>query len=139
MSLSDLAQRARTTQFDPSNYTPSELLDNLEAALRHEVNQFNFPEQPEFLEGNGSPAGTPPTPVLLHTPNNVGVHAFEKALLDLRVNLGMIRDSQDDSVIEKRSQLDGRIRRELEDLDRRVLEAWAAKRRYSPTSCPDFA
>ncbi|CAE6513707.1 unnamed protein product [Rhizoctonia solani] len=96
---------ARASDFVTAGYSPSELLDNLEAHLRQEINQFDFPEQLEFQQGNH-------TPVLLHTP-------------------GLVKAGSDD-VVERKSHIDGRIRRELGDLDRKVLETWAAKRRYSP-------
>ncbi|EUC66602.1 developmentally regulated GTP-binding protein, putative [Rhizoctonia solani AG-3 Rhs1AP] len=115
---------ARASDFVTEGYSPSELLDNLEAHLRQEINQFDFPEQLEFQKGTH-------TPVLLHTANNAAVHSFEKALLDVRANLGLIKIGDDD-VVERKSYIDGKIRRELGDLDRRLLEAWAAKRRYSP-------
>lgn len=124
----------RATQLDLASHTPSELLDNIEAALRHEVNQFDFPEQLEFQTRSASPVDTSPSPILMHTPNNAGVHAFESALMDLRVNLDLVREANDESVVERRTQLEGRIQRELEQLDKKVLEAWAAKRRYFPAS-----
>ncbi|KAJ1308821.1 hypothetical protein OPQ81_004509 [Rhizoctonia solani] len=114
----------RASDFDTASYSPSELLDNIEAHLRHETNQFEFPEQLEFQPESH-------TPVLLHTTSNRAVHSFEKALLDLRANLSLI-STRDDDVVERKLDIDGRIRRELGDLDRRVLETWAAKRRYSP-------
>ncbi|GAB1519910.1 GTP-binding protein rbg1 [Rhizoctonia solani] len=115
----------RATQFNTANYEPSELLDGLEAHLRHEINQFDFPEHLEFQPGNH-------TPVLLHTSNNAAVHSFEKALLDMRANLGRVEVGLDENAAERRSRIDGRIQRELNDLDRKVLETWAAKRRHSP-------
>ncbi|CUA69574.1 hypothetical protein RSOLAG22IIIB_08581 [Rhizoctonia solani] len=115
---------ARASDFVTAGYGPSELLDDLEAHLRQEINQFDFPEQLEFQQGNH-------TPVLLHTPGNAAVHSFEKALLELRANLGLVKAGSDD-IVERKSHIDGRIRRELGDLDRKVLEIWAAKRRYSP-------
>lgn len=127
-----LPQRARIG-FDPAKSSPSLLLDKLEFALRREIKNFDFPEQVEFLERSTSPGGTPPMPELSHTPNNAGIHAFEKALLGFRENLWLFRDSQDESVIERRLRLEEQIRYELEDLDKRVLEAWAARRRYSPS------
>ncbi|KAL5636756.1 hypothetical protein ACGC1H_000658 [Rhizoctonia solani] len=115
---------ARASDFVTAGYSPSELLNDLEAHLRQEINKFDFPEQLEFQNGSH-------TPILLHTPSNAAVHSFEKALLDVRANLGLIKIGDDD-VVERKSYIDGRIQRELADLDRRVLEAWAAKRRYSP-------
>ncbi|KAF8681089.1 hypothetical protein RHS04_03250 [Rhizoctonia solani] len=122
---SSFTQPIRATQFNTANYEPSELLDGLEAHLRHEINQFDFPEHLEFQPGNH-------TPVLLHTSNNAAVHSFEKALLDMRANLGRVEVGLDENAAERRSRIDGRIQRELNDLDRKVLETWAAKRRHSP-------
>ncbi|ELU45684.1 developmentally regulated GTP binding protein 1 [Rhizoctonia solani AG-1 IA] len=124
-SQSSFTQPIRATQFNTANYEPSELLDGLEAHLRHEINQFDFPEHLEFQPGNH-------TPVLLHTSNNAAVHSFEKALLDMRANLGRVEVGLDENAAERRSRIDGRIQRELNDLDRKVLETWAAKRRHSP-------
>ncbi|CAE7144515.1 unnamed protein product [Rhizoctonia solani] len=115
---------ARAPDFVTEGYSPSELLDDLEARLRHETNQFDFPGQLDFQQGSH-------IPVLLHTSSNAAVHSFEKALLDVRANLGLVKIG-DDNVVERKAYLDGRIQRELGDLDRRVLEAWAARRRYSP-------
>ncbi|KDN51162.1 hypothetical protein RSAG8_00791, partial [Rhizoctonia solani AG-8 WAC10335] len=129
-SISDESEKvfgkkpARASDFITADYGPSELLDDLEAHLRQEINQFDFPEQLEFQQGSH-------TPVLLHTPSNLAVHSFEKALLDVRANLGLVK-AGDNDVVERKSYIDGRIQRELGDLDRRVLEVWAAKRRYSP-------
>ncbi|CAE6429773.1 unnamed protein product [Rhizoctonia solani] len=114
----------RAPDLDIANHSPSELLDDLEAHLRHEINQFDFPEQPEFQSWGQ-------TPVLLHTFSNAAVHSFEKALLNVRANLGLVK-AEDDDVAERKSYISGRIQRELSELDKKVLEAWAAKRRYSP-------
>ncbi|CAE6473445.1 unnamed protein product [Rhizoctonia solani] len=116
---------ARASQLDTANHNPSELLTDIEAHLKHKINQFDFPENLEFQPGSH-------TPTLLHTQSNAAVHAFEKALLDMRANLGVVEAGPNEDVIERRSRIDGRIQRELGDLDRKVLEAWAAKRRYSP-------
>ncbi|KAG8708549.1 hypothetical protein FRC11_006371, partial [Ceratobasidium sp. 423] len=111
----------RASYFNAASSSPSESLDDLEAQLRHEINQFDFPEQLDFQPGSQ-------TPVLLHTPSNAAVHSFEKTLLDVRANLGLVK-AGDDDVAARRSHIDGRIQRELGDLDRRILETWAAKRR----------
>lgn len=130
-------KRAQLSQFDAASRSPTELLDGLEAALRQQVNRFNFPERLEFedVDRQGSRAATPPVPVLSDTPGNAVVHEFERALLELDANLDVVTDvGHDEVVAERRSQLGDRIRRELEDLDRKVLEAWAATRRYLPAN-----
>jgi hypothetical protein len=118
-------QPARASQLNNGYCSPSEILSDLEAHLRHEIDRFNFPEHLEFQPGSH-------TPTLLHTPSNAAVHSFEKVLLDMRASLGLLEAGLDEGAIERRSRIDGRIQRELGDLDKKVLEAWAAKRRYSP-------
>lgn len=111
-----------------------ELLDNIEAALRHEVNKFNFPERLDFLNSisrDASTPGTPPSPILSNASDNMSVRAHEQALSDLLANMDTLANDEGEDVRTRQLQLGSKIRRELEDLDRKVLEAWAASRRYT--------
>jgi hypothetical protein len=114
-----------------------DLLNSVDAALRHQVNQFDFPERLDFSDnfddlGESSLPRTPPTPVLAHTSNNASVRAHEQALSDLLSNIDVVANDLDDDVRMRQLHLVERIRRELGELDRKVLEVWAARRRYSP-------
>ncbi|KAF8607898.1 hypothetical protein BDV93DRAFT_519886 [Ceratobasidium sp. AG-I] len=128
-------QRAQiSSSFKLSSHSnPMELLDNMEAAFRHEVNKFNFPERLDFLDTiarDASAPGTPPSPVLSHASDNMSVRAHEQALSDLLANMDALANYEDEDVRMRQLQLGSKIRRELEELDRKVLEAWAASRRY---------
>ncbi|CCO28257.1 hypothetical protein BN14_02251 [Rhizoctonia solani AG-1 IB] len=88
---------ARASQLNNGYCSPSEILSDLEAHLRHEIDRFNFPEHLEFQPGSH-------TPTLLHTPSNAAVHSFEKVLLDMRASLGLVEAGPDEvsAVLEQR-------------------------------------
>ena len=133
--ISSFYQRAQTSSSFKlaSHSNPMELLDSIEAALRHEVNKFDFPERLGFLDSiarDASAPGTHPSPVLSYASDNVSVHAHEQALSDLLANIDGLANHEDEDVRMRQLHLGTKIRRELEELDRKVLEAWAASRRY---------
>ncbi|KAG8678626.1 hypothetical protein FRC08_017628 [Ceratobasidium sp. 394] len=119
------------------NSNSMDLLDNAEATLRHQVNKFDFPEHLDFLNSAGTLGDsllseTSAAPILAHTINNAPVHAHEQALSNLLANLDAVANDDEEGVRLRRLQIVERIKREMGELDRRVLELWAAGRRYTP-------
>ncbi|KAG8678700.1 hypothetical protein FRC08_017569 [Ceratobasidium sp. 394] len=132
-------QRARQSPAYPLalNSNSVDLLDNAEATLRHQVNKFDFPEHLDFLDSAGTLGDSllseaPPAPMLAHTINNAPVHAHERALSNLLANLDAVANDDEEEVRVRRLQIIERIKQEMEELDRRVIELWAAGRRYTP-------
>ncbi|KAG8696876.1 hypothetical protein FRC12_020359 [Ceratobasidium sp. 428] len=131
-------QRARESQVHnlALSSNPMGFLDNAEAALKHEINKFDFPERLEFLDSIGAsgdllPSTAPPVPVLAHTANNAPVHAHEQALLGLLTNLDAVANDEEEGVRTRQLLLVERIKREMEELDKKILELWAAGRKYT--------
>ncbi|KAG9127189.1 hypothetical protein FRC07_000284 [Ceratobasidium sp. 392] len=138
--LSKSAGKQRARQFPIYNLASSsnsmDLLESVEAALKHEVNKFDFPERLDFLNDTGSLSDASlstmsPIPTLAHTANNGPVHAHERALLDLLANLDAVANDQEEEVRLRQLNLVERIKREMEVLDKKVLELWAAGRKYT--------
>ncbi|QRW01568.1 hypothetical protein RhiLY_00565 [Ceratobasidium sp. AG-Ba] len=129
-------QRARSSS--PYNISlrsdSMDLLDSVEATLKQETSKFDFPERLDFLDDPKTPGfRTPSVPVLAHTFNNASIHAHEQALSELLGSLDFTADDGEEEVQTRRLQLNERIKRELDELDRKVLEFWAATRRYANT------
>ncbi|KAG8692553.1 hypothetical protein FRC09_011125 [Ceratobasidium sp. 395] len=131
-------QRARESQVHSLALSSNamDFLDNAEAALKHEINQFDFPERLDFLDSIGasgdiSPSTVPSVPVLAHTANNAPVHAHEQALLGLLTNLDAVANDEEEGVRTRQLLLVERIKREMEVLDKKILELWAAGRKYT--------
>ncbi|QRV87420.1 developmentally-regulated GTP-binding protein 2 [Ceratobasidium sp. AG-Ba] len=129
-------QRARSSSPYNISLQPDsmDLLDSVEAALKQETSKFDFPERLDFLDApKTSGFRKPSAPVLAHTFNNAPIHAHEQALSELLGSLDVTANDGEEEVQTRRLQLSERIKRELDELDRKVLEFWAATRRYAHT------